>query len=152
MIRSKNYLMFASLALLAAFHITVIGQKTFDSGIFAFVEKYDKAWNKKDVAAVDNVLADNYIYFSSTGTTTSRERTLEFLRSPKYILKSAVRSEMKIFQAGDTAVVSSRWIGTGTYNDEPINDDQRCSLVLAKNRKKWKLLSEHCTQIVSKNT
>jgi ketosteroid isomerase-like protein len=150
MIRSKNYLIFVSAVLLVAFHMTAIGQKASDTAIFAFVEKYDKAWNAKEVSSVDKMLADNYIYFSSTGTTTSRERTLEFLRSPKYILKSAVRSEMKVFQAGDTAVVSSRWIGTGTYNDEPINDDQRCSLVLGKDRKRWKLLSEHCTQIVAK--
>lgn len=35
---------------------------------------------------------------------------------------------------------------------EPINDDQRCRLVLAKDRKQWKLLSEHCTRIVNKQS
>lgn len=29
---------------------------------------------------------------------------------------------------GDAAVVGSRWRGTGTYEGEPIRDDQRCEL------------------------
>jgi len=114
------------------------------------LKKYDEAWNKKDSATVDKLLAAEYVYFSSTGTTASRQRTLEFLSSPKYHLTSAERSEIKTFRTGDTVIVSSRWKGKGTYNEEAINDDQRCSLVFAKQGKLWKLLSEHCTQIVSR--
>ena len=68
----------------------------------------------------------------------------------KFTYRATERSEIKTFRTGDTVVVSSRWRGKGTYNEEPINDDQRCSLVFGKEGKDWKLLSEHCTQIVSK--
>lgn len=114
------------------------------------LKKYDEAWNKKDLATVDKILAADYVYFSSTGSITSREKTLELLVSPKYILTSAERSEIKTFRTGDTVIVSSRWKGKGTYNEEVINDDQRCSLVFIKQGKLWMLLSEHCTQIVTK--
>jgi ketosteroid isomerase-like protein len=117
--------------------------------VLDILAKYDTAWNKKDSATVGNILAPGYIYFSSTGSITTRERTLEFLNSPKYILTSAQRSEVKTYRTGDTVIVSSRWIGKGTYDKEEI-DDQRCGLVFTKIGKQWKLISEHCAQIVSK--
>lgn len=112
---------------------------------------YDNAWNKKDVVAVSRVLADDYVYFSSTGGLTDRRATLDFLSSPDYKLTFVERSEIRLLSKSDVvAVVSSRWKGRGTYGKEAINDDQRCGLVFVKHGKVWKLLSEHCTQIVTK--
>lgn len=122
----------------------------FGGPIKKILTEYDQAWNRKDAKTVEKFLAPNYIYFSSTGGTTSRQRTLEFLASPKYIIKSAKRTELTAYSAANTLIVSSRWIGSGSYNDEVFNDDQRCSLVFTKEKGSWKLLSEHCTQIVNK--
>ena len=112
---------------------------------------YDNAWNKKDVAAISLILADDYVYFSSTGALTDRRATLDFLSSPDYKLTFVERSQIKLVSKSEVvAVVSSRWKGRGTYGKEAIDDDQRCGLVFVKYRKVWKLLSEHCTQIVTK--
>lgn len=116
----------------------------------AALKKYDDAWNKKDSKGVDAILHKDYLYFTSEGDMTSREKTLEFLVWPKYVLTFVERSEIKAFGTENTIVVSSRWKGRGTYDTTPINDDQRCSLVFVKERKGWKLLSEQCTQIVTK--
>ena len=118
--------------------------------VLAALTKYDNVWNKNNQKGVDAVLHPSYLYFSSTGGTTDRKRTLEFLISPKYILTFVERTEISTFGSDNTVIVNSRWKGKGTYNDEAINDDQRCSLVFTKARKKWLLLSEHCTQIVTK--
>jgi hypothetical protein len=112
---------------------------------------YDQSWNQKDIKGVELVLAKNYVYFSSTGSLTDRKATLEFLVSPDYKLTSVERSEIKVLSQSDAvAVVSSRWKGRGMYGKEEINDDQRCGLVFVKEGGAWKLLSEHCAQIVSK--
>lgn len=116
----------------------------------AALKRYDEAWNAKDARTVDGILHANYVYFSSEGATTSRARTLEFLNSPKYILTLVERSEISTYDAGKTVIVSSRWKGKGSYNEQPINDDQRCSLVFVQEVKGWQLLSEHCTQIVTR--
>ena len=116
----------------------------------AALKKYDDAWNGKDSKTVDRSLHKNYVYFSSEGGTTSRAKTLEFLNSTNYVLTFVERSELTTFTAGSTVVVSSRWKGKGTYDKQPINDDQRCSLVFVKQASVWQLLSEHCTQIAKK--
>jgi len=121
------------------------------ASIIRSLADYDTAWNKKDVAAVSRILADDYVYFSSTGGLTDRKASLTFLGSLDYKLTFANRSEIKILAKTDNvSVVSSRWQGRGTYGKEEINDDQRCGLVFVRQNKNWKLLSEHCVQIVSK--
>jgi ketosteroid isomerase-like protein len=113
--------------------------------------EYDRAWNAKDTAAVGRILADDYVYFSSSGELTKRKATLDFLASPDYKLTFVERTEIDLLSKTDSvAVISSRWKGRGTFGKERINDDQRCGLVFVKARKRWLLLSEHCVQIVSK--
>lgn len=112
--------------------------------------EYDEAWNKKDAAGVSQILADEYVYFSSNGGLTDRKATLTFLGSPDYKLTFVERSEIKALSTGSVVVVSSRWKGRGTYGNIEINDDQRCGLVFVKQGRNWKLLSEHCAQIVAK--
>jgi ketosteroid isomerase-like protein len=118
-----------------------------DADIIRFVERYDHAWNSKDAAAVNGVLANDYIYFSSKGAAESRQHMLDMLLSPKYTLASAQRSEMEVHRTTSTAVVSSRWKGHGTYDGREFRDDQRCSIVLGREKQEWRVLSEHCTQI-----
>ena len=116
--------------------------------IVDFVNSYDKAWNRKDVAFVERLLATDYVYFTSKGGVWSRQKTLDLLRSAKYMLNSAERSEIDVYRTGKTAIVSSRWKGQGLYDGVEFRDDQRCSIVVAQEGGRWKVLSEHCTQIV----
>ena len=115
--------------------------------IAQFIESYDNAWNHKDSAAIERILAPDYVYFSSKGQVRSRQSLLEEFLSPKYHLESAERSEVKVYLTSETAVVSSRWQGHGTFDGREFHDDQRCSIVLARGKQDWLVLSEHCTQI-----
>src|SRR5580700_9547339 len=108
-----------------------------EQDISRFVESYDNAWNHKDAAAIERILAPDYVYFSSKGQVRSRQSLLEEFLSPKYNLASAERTELKAYLTMDTAVVSSRWKGHGTYDGREFHDDQRCSAVLARRHKDW---------------
>jgi len=131
--------------------IATYSQTSLPGPVGLALTNYDRSWNAKDVKSLERILADDYVYFSSEGALTTRKATLEFLVSPDYKLTSVERSEMKILsQSNSVAVVSSRWKGRGMYGKEEINDDQRCGLVFVKQGGTWKLLSEHCAQIVSK--
>ena len=120
-----------------------------EEDVSRFVERYDSAWNHKDTAAIEHILGPDYVYFSSKGQVRSRQSLLDELLSPKYKLASGERIEMKVYLTLRTAVVSSRWKGHGTYDGQEFHDDQRCSIVLARGKQGWLVLSEHCTQIVA---
>jgi ketosteroid isomerase-like protein len=146
--------MLGKLAIVAMLSLIAVGAVSFpqnspDADIVQFVRTYDNAWNKKDASTVENMLGADYVYFSSRGVTESRQQVLDMLRSPKYALAAAERSEVKVYRTGSTAVVSSRWKGHGTYDGRDFHDDQRCSIVLGQEKQRWQVLAEHCTQIVA---
>ena len=133
-----------------ALSIYISGQAAdvFDEGLKKALESYDKAWNSKDVKAVASMLDDNYVYFSSVGSLSTKKPTLEFLAKPDYKLTFVERSELVLHKYDDNvAVVSSRWKGKGSWSGGEINDDQRCGQVWTKQSGKWRMVSEHCVQI-----
>ena len=118
-----------------------------ESEVIEFVKKYDIAWDQKDGAAIERMLAPNYVYFTSKGAVTQRQALLDELLSPNYTLTFAQRNEVNVYMTQGTAVVSSRWRGQGSFNGKDFHDDQRCSIVMVRGKQDWTVLSEHCTQI-----
>lgn len=116
--------------------------------VASVVARYDSAWNRRDTAAVARLLAPEYQYFSSVGDVQGRDSTMSFLADPRYLLIHAKRSEIAVTTNGSVAVVGSRWQGEGTWRGERFKDDQRCGQVWQSMAGEWKLLHEHCAQIV----
>ena len=120
---------------------------TDSAAVLHAVAAFDAAVTAKDTATAGRWLAADYRYFTSTGAVWSRAQLLKLFAAPAYRVEGALRSELEPRITGNTAVVSSRWQGHGTYPGGRFDDDQRCSLVLVKHEAVWRLLSEHCTQI-----
>jgi Domain of unknown function (DUF4440) len=121
--------------------------RTDSAAVVHAIAAFDVAWVAKDTAVAARWLAPSYQYFTSAGGVWSRAQTLALLAAPEYRVARAARTALSVRLVGPTAVVSSRWQGQGTYPGGQFDDDQRCSLVLAKVGRAWRLLAEHCTQI-----
>lgn len=118
-----------------------------ETEVIEAIQTYDRAWSRRDSTAVAKLLDASYVYFSSVGDVRGRGYILgDLLGNPTYQLISE-RSELQVQLHGNTAVVGSRWRGSGTYEGEPVQDDQRCSLVLTRRGEALRIVSEHCTQI-----
>lgn len=139
--------LFLCVSLVAAGAACARGAAADSAAVAEAVRAYDAAWAARDTAAVGRWLAPEYRYFTSTGGVWSRAQLIELLASPSYEVESARRSELEPRLVGATAIVASRWQGHGTYSGGTFDDDQRCSLVLARRGQGWRLVAEHCTQI-----
>jgi len=116
-----------------------------------FVRQYDDIWAKRDTTGMKRAMAENYIYFTSTGRVSTRDMIISwFTPDNKYKVDTAIRSEISVTLNENVATVISRWIGSGSYDGERFKDDQRCSLTIQKINGELKLIAEHCTQIVTK--
>jgi ketosteroid isomerase-like protein len=116
-----------------------------------FINRYDKAWAERDTVAMKEIMDDKYIYFSSTGNTTTKDNIISwFSPADKYKVDTAYRNEINIILNANTAIVSTHWAGNGTFGEEKFDDDQRCGLVVQKLNGKLKIISEHCVQIEKK--
>jgi hypothetical protein len=116
--------------------------------IVALVARYDSSWNRQDTTGLTRLLAPEYQYFTSRGGVWSRAELVRLVGSPSYVLRQARRSEVAVTRRPPAAVVSSRWQGHGSYQGKAFTDDQRCGQVWLQAADGWRLLSEHCTQIV----
>ncbi|HWA14924.1 MAG TPA: nuclear transport factor 2 family protein [Gemmatimonadales bacterium] len=112
----------------------------------------DSAWNARDTATVAQLMSPAYAYFSSRGDVVPREAFLQFLSEPTYRLDFVERSDVEPRFDGSTALVSTRWRGRGSWKGEAFVDDQRCSMVWHRAFDGWRLMSEHCTQIVPRDS
>lgn len=120
--------------------------------VIDFIKHYDNLWASRDTAGMKEAMTANYIYFSSTGNTTTRDRIIGwFTPADKYKVDTAIRTEVTVTINGNAAVVSSRWVGSGSFDGERFRDDQRCSLTIQKENGKLSVISEHCTQIVNQH-
>ena len=114
------------------------------------VARYDDAWMRKDLRAIDRILAPEYVYFSSKGAVSDLAATRAMLSSEGYRLESGRREDLKAYRHGETVVVSSHWTGAGVSDGKPFTDDQRCSVVAAFSGGSGHILSEHCTNLTSR--
>ena len=96
---------------------------------------------------VDDALADGYKYFTQSGGIFSRDSVVATAGESDYHLNNMSRSDLDITIFGNTAVVSTRWRGKGTYRGKPFDEDQRCSIILVKKEGNLQIVSEHCTPI-----
>lgn len=143
-IQAPGYVLGFMLATLAA---GGIGAREAD-GPQQAIERYDAAWAARDKAALEELIAPDFVYFTSKGGEWSRSRWLAFMLSPAYTLEAAMRTEIVVHSTGDVAIASTRWVGNGSFEERPFRDDQRCSMVIARDAGSWRILSEHCTQIL----
>jgi Domain of unknown function (DUF4440) len=117
--------------------------------VIAVIEKFDDGWNKKNLAKVDATLAPSYTYFTQSGGIFSRDSVVATAGSPDYFLEKVSRTDYEVAIDGNTAIVSTRWTGKGTYRGYPFNENQRCSITVIKKEGRVQILSEHCTPIKS---
>ena len=116
-----------------------------------FIKAYDKAWSERDTMALKDMIDEKYIYFTSVGSTLKRNSIMSwFTPADKYKVDTAVRNEIEVTLNGNTAIVSSHWVGSGSFGEERFNDDQRCGLVVRKVGGKVRVIEEHCVQIAKK--
>lgn len=118
-----------------------------EAEVLKVINRFDDGWANKNMEEVDSVLSPSYIYFTRSGGTFSRDSVVATAGESSYSLRDVNRSEFEITIYGNTAIVSTRWKGKGTYRGTPFDEDQRCSIVVVKNNDKVEILSEHCTPI-----
>jgi hypothetical protein len=145
----RLYLALCTIVILGCKQTTSPTETITEQEVMDFIKKYDEAWNTKDTASVDRLMGQTYIYFTSTGSISKRKESLDFLKSPDYRLSSANRSEIEVFIAGNTATISSHWIGKGFWKTDEINDNQCCGMTLQKTNNVIRIIAEHCVEIKS---
>ena len=116
------------------------------------IDQLEQTWRDAVVhhnaAAMDSLLADDYIAITASGTLQSKEQTLTNLRTGTLHLTAIEFSDRKVRFYGQTALVTSRAEVTGSNGDSEINGSYRYTRVYVKDgHGAWKIVSFEASRI-----
>ncbi len=102
----------------------------------------------RNAAAMETLLADDYISITANGTLQSKDQTLANLRSGMVHFTSIEFSDRKVRFYGQTALVTSRAEVRGTTPEGDISGSYRYTRVYVRDeRERWKIVSFEVSRI-----
>jgi uncharacterized protein (TIGR02246 family) len=151
----KKLIAIATLAIVST--VSVFAQTSKDEQeVLKFISEYEQANINRDVASIERVMTDDYIY-SYEGATENKAKALEWTKKekekPTHRLISYKTEGVKAKVIGNTAIVTGTWIGTtapaSDDKAEPHTDKGRYTAVLEKRNGRWMVVAEHNSLRVS---
>ena len=108
-----------------------------------------EAGQKRDVAVIDRILADDYFHTNSDGSVMTREQVIASYKAPaKAKLDSNEHAEERLRVHGDTAVVSGTVTHKGREGDRHFVRTWRVTNVLSRRHGRWQIITSHASFIM----
>ncbi len=144
---------------ISAASLSVFGQKTDKASskvskneqeIKTLANKLANAVVKKDAAAMEHLLAGDFIDISPGGPLSSRAQFIDEYKNPpanavRHESAEIVADSSKVRFYGDVAVMTALWAWRGTANGQPFNAVLVTTMVAAKKTGRWQIASTHST-------
>jgi len=120
------------------------------SNMTADLEQLNQIWNRdwleKDVALVEKLMADDYLYIAPNGRLLDRKAILNVIKSPSYRLDNSTRTPLVIKTVGeDTAVMVFHSQAAGRLAGKSFKDDHKCTMLCARQGSEWRVVLEQCS-------
>jgi ketosteroid isomerase-like protein len=116
--------------------------------------KLEKEWAdaavKADVAALDHILADDFVSTDFEGTLWDKAKSLALMKSGEDKASSAVLDDMKARVYGDAAVVTGRATVKQVYKGRDLSGQYRFTDTFVKRGGRWQCVASQGTKIVKK--
>jgi ketosteroid isomerase-like protein len=101
----------------------------------------------KDFAAIDRVVADDYLITVSDGRVLNKEQDLAPVRDAQLKFASARVEDLKVRVFGDTAIATGTGIYNVTYGGRGGETRERFTDVWIKRGGRWQAVSSHSTTL-----
>ncbi len=139
-------------ALVAASALTASAQNNkAEKDVRGFLALYEKAVPSRDIAFLERVMGDDYVYSGPSGKMTTRAQALKYFKqqrdNPDFKSNSLKHENVKVHVSGNMALVTNDWTAQTTPSDatdvEPTTDRGRYTGVLEKRNGRWMIIAEH---------
>ena len=115
--------------------------------IHAMETRWNEARARADVATLDRILVDDWTVTHANGTTDTKARYLDDLRSGARTFSGGItESDVTIRAYGDTAVAAGSSLSSVTLNGQRQGGKLHFTRVYVKRNGEWKMIVSHATQ------
>jgi ketosteroid isomerase-like protein len=124
---------------------------TSEQEVRQMIEKYRTAILQRDVATLEKIWADDYVFVNAAGNVLTKTERLANIKSGATALDSINHQEnvtVRVYQ--NSAVATSRVMLKGKYSGQPISGEYRSTLVWVKGLEGWQLVSNQLTALKPK--
>ena len=124
---------------------------TSEQEIRQIIKKYRSAILQRDVASLEKIWADDYVFINAAGDVLTKTDRLANVKSGATTLDSINEEEnvtVRVYQ--NSAVATSRVRLKGQYSGQPISGEYRSTLVWVKGSGGWQLVSNQLTALKPK--
>lgn len=108
---------------------------------------YDKALVSGDIAALEVIFGDEFIYTSTSGEVVSKQQQLELFRTGALKIESGVSDQVQVRLYGNLALVLGRFIAKGQFQGDAFESTERYTSVWLKRSGRWQLIAEQGTLV-----
>jgi ketosteroid isomerase-like protein len=117
------------------------------AGLAERVDANSAAVGKGDVAALDEIWADDYAFINPHGALLTKKQRLENLKSGATAVEATARQIEAVHVYGDTAVTASRITLKGKYSTKEASGEYRMLSVWVNQQGRWRLAANQLTPI-----
>jgi ketosteroid isomerase-like protein len=121
-------------------------QNTPDNGsskILVFENKWNTAYERGDVAAMNSLLADDFIITVEDGSTFSKPGYIAHNGDTTVHVEISVMSDLRVRMHGNTAIVTGAYHEKGTSKGKPYEYRDRFTDVWMKTNGRWQVIASH---------
>lgn len=136
------------LALLTAAPSVVLPaqQSEAERDILKLTNEYEDGIRRRDVSVHQRLFAEDYTYTPGNGNFMKREGHMAFTASGAASVDTLLSEDRLVRVYGETAVVTGRWIFTGSRGGQAVTQQRiRYLLVYAKRDGRWQIVAEQRT-------
>ncbi|HKY42170.1 MAG TPA: nuclear transport factor 2 family protein [Pyrinomonadaceae bacterium] len=107
------------------------------------------AFERRDMATLDRLMADEYVVTDPLGNVRSKAESLAAIESSEVLFESSKSDNVHVRINGDTAIVTGRSSFRGRYKGWSMAGQYQYTDVLVKREGDWKAVSSHITAITA---
>lgn len=111
--------------------------------------EWGEAFERRDMAALDRFMADEYVVTDPLGNVRSKAESLAAIESNKVLFESTKSDNVHVRINGDTAIVTGRSTFRGRYKGWSLCGQYQYTDVLVKRDGYWKAVSSHITALAA---
>lgn len=104
--------------------------------------KYDSALVQNNIQVLDSIYADDFIYTTPDGEVRDKQQELTLMKKGELKLDWGKSEDVRVKVYGNAAVVTGKFIATGTFRNNPINIHERYSSFWVKADDRWQMVAE----------
>jgi ketosteroid isomerase-like protein len=109
--------------------------------------EWGEAFERRDMATLDRLMADEYILTDPLGNVRSKAESLAALKANEVHFESTQSDNVNVMINGDTAVVTGRSTFKGRYKGWSMQGRYQYTDVLVKRKGCWQAVSSHITAL-----